>query len=892
MISPTSTKSKIYLKDYQSPHFEITNTKLSFQIQESQVIVSQTSVFKMKELKPILLNGVDLKLISIQIDGKDLTANDYQLDLTNLHSLELKKISDQFTLKIVTEIDPFNNKSLEGLYKSNNYLVTQCEAQGFRKITFFPDRPDVMTSYEVEIEADKNKYPTLLANGDLISTEDLPNHRHKVVWQDPWKKPCYLFALFAGDVGCLKDSFRTKSGKEVSLEIYCDHKKENRCVHAMSSLKKSMLWDEKAFNREYDLNKFMIVAIDDFNSGAMENKGLNIFNSRLLFADFKTTTDLDFFNIESVIAHEYFHNWTGNRITLRDWFQLSLKEGLTVFRDQEFSADMTEKGIQRIRDVDALKEKQFPEDAGPNAHPVRPESCYAVDNFYTATIYEKGAEVIRMMRNILGRKQFASAMENYFNTYDGQAITTDDFRRMILDNSGVNSNLFKKWYEIPGTPHLKVTESYSEKTKEFTLIFEQEKDIFHIPVFIRFFNSKGQKITLKHSHITQNSDGDELINLKEQNLSLLFSDVNEKPIVSLLRNFSAPIFLEKNTSLNDLFVLARFDDDTFNRRQAFSDIYLDIYEKVFKYCQKSPSATPSSLLELIEKENNDLLKVIKSFSSLVSSTALDDTIPALVKCKLLLFPSSQVIAQHLKMIDPKPMVTTEQLIKSQLLIDKFSECEKTLFNLKLEIEKETTANYDNTISAKRELLNNLFDLYTYGVNRDVALNTLEKIDIKFPFNQELFKFRQTLNLNSKDKKVLSIKSFFEKWQNENLVLQKWMQTIADTVSDETFSLVESIYYSDRFDAHNPNQIYSLIRTFSQNILVFHASEKHWSFVLNVIKRVDSYNPQVAARIAGGFQTSVLLPSNSKELLVTTINNFVKENKLSNNVFELLSKYSS
>ncbi|MGE5085190.1 MAG: aminopeptidase N, partial [Bacillota bacterium] len=449
-------QEKIYLKDYKAPAFSVDSIHLDFNLNEDFCrVVAKSQIKQLEPGSALHLNGEDLKLVSVKINGQTLSPSQYQLAA---EEMIIPTVPASFTLEIETQLEPQNNTSLEGLYKSNGIFCTQCEAQGFRKITWFLDRPDVMTSYSVTIEADKAKYPVLLSNGDRIKIEDLGNGRHKAYWSDPHKKPCYLFALVAGDLGVIRDTFTTSSGRKVNLEVYAAHGKQERCWHAMDSLKKSMKWDEEVFGREYDLNEYMIVAIDDFNAGAMENKGLNIFNSRLVLADSNSATDNDFHSIESVVAHEYFHNWTGNRVTLRDWFQLSLKEGLTVFRDQEFSADMTDRGVQRIEDVDALRAGQFAEDAGPNAHPVRPESCMAVDNFFTMTIYEKGSELIRMMQTIVGRKGFRKGMDEYFKRHDGQAVTTDDFAAAISEPNGKDFTQFKRWYHQSGTPVVSIQE--------------------------------------------------------------------------------------------------------------------------------------------------------------------------------------------------------------------------------------------------------------------------------------------------------------------------------------------------------------------------------------------------------------------------------------------------
>jgi aminopeptidase N len=897
MNTQQSVSKKIYLKDYQAPGFEISSTHLNFEIFNDHVIVTQTSSYKLLTSKPIVLNGSSLLLLNISINGQIISNHDQLIDhenetLTfdpNLYITKGTEKNSEFEVKITTKIDPYNNKSLEGLYKSSKYLVTQCEAQGFRKITYFPDRPDIMTSFLVTIEADKIAYPTLLSNGDLIKKEDVPNNRQRVTWKDPWKKPCYLFALFAGDVGSIKEDFKTKSGKKVSLEIYCDHGKENRCLHAMASLKKSMRWDEEVFNREYDLAQYLIVAIDDFNAGAMENKGLNIFNSRLIFADTKTATDADFFNIESVVAHEYFHNWTGNRITLRDWFQLSLKEGLTVFRDQEFSADMTEKGVQRIRDVDTLKEKQFPEDAGPNSHPVRPESCYAVDNFFTATIYEKGAEVIRMMRNLLGRKQFTLAMENYFSKYDGKAITTDDFRKVILDESGIDSGVFKKWYEIPGTPEIQVQEHFDENTKTLSLSVIQKKEVFHFPIFIAFFDKAGNKIKIENDNIKTNSDGEKFLNISEKEFNLKITNLNERPIISFLRNFSAPVKISWSRDLSDLFVLANFDDDTFNRREAFSNIYLALYKELFGLAKENPQDDIASLVKKVDRMNLN----IEKFSDLILATVQNKNLSAVIKSKLLLLPSNQIVIQHLGSLEPQLMLKIENFIKQSSVKKCFSIAHDILLNLKNEIVK-TGPSYSFEVAAQRELLNNLFDLLTYSgaEQKDKLLDLLNQLDIPNNFNQELYSLKFKLALLNNDKRKLEIDHFYTKWANEHLVIQKWMQTIADSNFENTFSLVKDVYKSDKFNSQIPNQVYALLRTFGQNTFVFFAKEEHWDFYLEAIKNIDTFNPQVAARLAASFQTSTLLPKEIRTSLNNKISKVVQANKLSKNTFELLAKYTN
>ncbi|MGB1694037.1 MAG: aminopeptidase N, partial [bacterium] len=465
----------IYRKNYTPPNYRVTEIGLEFKLYENETIVQ--SKLKIESLekdlvkpKSLVLDGEQLELLEIKLDGTTLQSQQYQIETS---SLTIPSVPESFDLEIKVRIHPEKNTSLEGLYRSGTMFCTQCEAEGFRRITYFPDRPDVMARYKTRIEADSERYPVLLSNGNLLQTEDLEDGRHAAVWEDPFPKPSYLFAMVAGNLECLEDRFTTQSGREVLLKIYVEPGNLERTHHAMRSLKESMEWDERRFGREYDLDLFMIVAVDDFNMGAMENKGLNIFNSRLVLASPETATDRDYNLVQGVIAHEYFHNWTGNRVTCRDWFQLSLKEGLTVFRDQEFSADMNSRAVQRISDVNLLRSHQFPEDAGPMSHPVRPDSYQEINNFYTLTVYEKGAEVIRMMHTLLGEDGFRKGMDLYFERHDGQAVTCEDFVSALEDANDFNLKQFRRWYSQSGTPKLEIEGNYNQESKTFTLKVKQ-----------------------------------------------------------------------------------------------------------------------------------------------------------------------------------------------------------------------------------------------------------------------------------------------------------------------------------------------------------------------------------------------------------------------------------
>lgn len=536
----------VYLKNYQPPFFAVETVNLNFDLYDDHALVSSELKLIRQHEGPLHLYGDELELVSVHMNGQKLEPSVYTLQAD---SLVIKNCPDELTLNIVTRIYPQNNTQLSGLYRSNHLFCTQCEAEGFRRITYFLDRPDVLATYTTRISADKKQYPILLSNGNLLESGVTDDGRHWVVWNDPFKKPSYLFALVAGDLACIRDKFVTCTGRTIDLHIYVEPGNEDKCAHAMESLKKSMRWDEEVYGREYDLDIFMIVAVSDFNMGAMENKGLNIFNSKYILARPDTATDQDFADVEGVVAHEYFHNWTGNRITCRDWFQLSLKEGLTVFRDQEFSRDMNSRDVNRIMDVRVLRSAQFPEDAGAMAHPVRPESYQEINNFYTATVYNKGAEVIRMQHTLLGKAGFRRGMDLYFKRHDGQAVTIDDFVAAMEDANHVDLTQFKRWYSQAGTPEVTVTSEYAQG--KLTLKMKQncsptpecqDKKPFHIPIRVALFDAHGHQMSIDK----------DILELKEAEQNFTFTGLSEKPVVSLLREFSAPIKLKYDLTQEEL----------------------------------------------------------------------------------------------------------------------------------------------------------------------------------------------------------------------------------------------------------------------------------------------------------------------------------------------------
>ncbi|MGZ5278990.1 MAG: aminopeptidase N, partial [Pseudobdellovibrionaceae bacterium] len=783
-----------------------------------------------------------------------------------------------FELKIETELKPQENTSLEGLYKSSGVFCTQCEAQGFRKITYFLDRPDVMTKYKVRIEADQKQYPVLLSNGDRTSARQLENGRHEVIWEDPYKKPSYLFALVAGDLGVIKDTFTTRSGKNVDLEIYAAHGMQDRCHFAMLSLKKAMKWDEERFGREYDLNTYMILAVDDFNAGAMENKGLNIFNSRLVFANSQTATDSDYFAIESVIAHEYFHNWTGNRVTLRDWFHLSLKEGLTVFRDQEFSMDQSSRALIRIENVDDLRNYQFAEDAGPNAHPIRPASCYAVDNFFTATIYEKGSEIIRMMQTMVGRPGFRKGMDLYFECHDGQAVIIEDFAKAIAEPNHQNWDQFKLWYSQAGTPVVSVKESYDVKSQSYSLELTQnsaqtsqeksegiEKKPFHIPLVIGLLDDKGQDLKLQSQQTVVNSEDQTLIHLKKQSETFVFENISTRPILSLNRQFSAPIHLKWEASFEDLLFLMKHDSDAFNKWEAAQKIYLKLNSKLiqsFRARQTPELATA----------------VVQAFVSVVENPNLDSDL----KAKLMALPSMDYLAQL------EPVLDGPAFLKAHdLLLEGFAKAsESQLLKIYEAHHGQNVTSLDPKDFGRRRLKNTaLHYLASLPQHQSLVKKQFETAQI---MTDQQSAFANMVDFEN-DLRDMAINQFYQQWKSESLVLNKWFALQASSTHPKTFETVQKLMSHPDFQIKNPNRVFALIRTFGDNLAQFHRPDQDsYAFLADRIIEVDKLNPQTAARLAGAFDVWTKLPEISRQKAHREIERMVRSG-LSSNTHEIVQK---
>lgn len=876
----------ILLKDYRQPDYWIPETALTFELGDEATQVQSTLTVVRNETAdadaPLVLNGEELKLLSVAIDGHTLTPDQYSVE-DGL--LKIPNVSSSFRLSIETEIHPEKNLSCEGLYKSGGIFCTQCEAESFRKITFFPDRPDVMSVFTVTVRADRAKYPILLSNGNPVSNCELPNGRHEAVWHDPFKKPAYLFALVAGDLGVLKDTFTTRSGRNVKLEIYARHGLQDRCRHAMDSLKWSMKWDEDVYGLEYDLDIFMIVVAEDFNMGAMENKGLNVFNANYVLANPETATDSDFDGIMAVVAHEYFHNWTGNRITCRDWFQLSLKEGLTVFRDQRFSSDMGSEAVKRIEEIIRLRTNQFAEDAGPMAHPIRPKSYISIDNFYTMTIYEKGSEVIRMIETIVGRDGFRKGMDLYFERHDGQAVTTEDFVAAMADANKVDLEQFKTWYDQAGTPLIKASSSYDGKSKTFTLTLEQScgpspgqptKLPYHIPVAIGLLGKGGKDIPVESAddgrfvNASAHYGGEtRILHLRESKQTFTFKNVIEKPVLSLLRNFSAPVRVEYDWTDDELAFLMAHDSDAFSKWEASQTLVIRATRKLVE-----------------DRKHGRLFSPVNQLTEAFGPTltgALED--PAFASM-MLVMPAEQYLGQFFSTMDIDALhEVREHLMReiSRVHRTKFEE----LYSI---LSQEGTEGIGPKVSGRRALRAScLFYLALNDQPEDLD-RALVQLKNARNMTDELAALT-ALNRTLKPQRETAIRAFYEKWKSEPLVINKWLAVQAITPREDALDRLQELSKDPIFDANNPNKIYALYVAFSRNNLArFHAKDgRAYRLIADQVMEIDGRNPQVAARLIGAFNQWKMFDPERQELIKGELTRILAKPGLSSNVFEIASK---
>lgn len=815
----------VYLKDYRPSSFTLDTVNLTFDLYDDHALVTSKMKLIRQHEGALHLLGDALELVSIHMNGVELDPSAYKKDQDDLI---LEHCPDSLTLDIVTRIRPQDNTELSGLYRSNHLFCTQCEAEGFRRITYFLDRPDVLAKYTTRISADKKHYPILLSNGNLIDSGTSANGRHWVVWNDPFKKPSYLFALVAGDLACVRDEFVTCKGRKVDLRIYVEPGNEDKCAFAMESLKKAMRWDEEVYGREYDLDIFMIVAVSDFNMGAMENKGLNIFNSKYILARPDTATDEDYVGVESVVAHEYFHNWTGNRVTCRDWFQLSLKEGLTVFRDQEFSRDMNSRDVFRITDVDGLRSSQFPEDSSAMAHPVRPESYEEINNFYTATIYSKGAEVIRMQHTLLGKEGFRRGMDLYFERHDGQAVTIDDFVAAMEDANQVDLSQFKLWYSQAGTPVVEVSSKYHNG--RLTLTMQQhcprtpdgkDKKPFHIPIRIALFNSRGEQMAIDK----------ELIELKESKQSVVFEGLSERPVVSVLREFSAPVRLKDELSQEDLLFLLRHETDGYAKWDAAQRLVLNCLAS----CLQSSS---------------DSWHIPEALLSAFRHVLLDDSLDTDLRDELLSPPGFEEVAATMELVDVTLIEKVRDYFSKQLGLHLFTEL-KQVYE-KLWHEEGQNKNYEQY--QHRGLRNTCLCLMMHA-NEAATLDLCkQQFAARRTMTDQLASFALLVNCADSQSRTQAIDDFYKQWSKEDLVLDKWFAIQAASKLPGTLEQVRHLLQHPKFNIKNPNKVRAIVGAFClANHRNFHAMDgSGYVFLREMLVKVDKLNSQIAARLATPF----------------------------------------
>ncbi|MCX7552678.1 aminopeptidase N [Marinicella sp. S1101] len=875
----SAQKQIIYRKDYQAPNYWVKAVDLAFMVEAEHTLVkarinfSQNIQFDNTEL---FLDGIDLELLEIQINGKLLESNQYKQSTAGLHLYDLPK---EFELKTTVKIYPAKNTALEGLYQSGDFFLTQCEAEGFRKITYYLDRPDVLAPFMVTIVADQSQYPLLLSNGNPLSSGQLGGNRHYAKWFDPHPKPSYLFALVAGDLAVITDSYQTSEGREVTLNIYTEAQNVDACDFAMQSLINSMRWDEERFGLAYDLDVYNIVATDDFNMGAMENKGLNIFNSKYVLAKKDTATDTDFINVEAVIGHEYFHNWTGNRVTCKDWFQLSLKEGLTVFRDQEFTADRQSRSVKKIEDVRYLRAAQFAEDASPMSHSVRPDSYIEINNFYTLTVYEKGAQVVGMYHTLLGEAGFQKGMKLYFQRHDGQAVSCNDFRRAMADANQVDLEQFELWYSQNGTPQVDVQESYDAEKQQHSITLSQKapknfQDLeawqaMHIPVRMSLFNSQGDAYVLDNDNNQQT-----VIELKEQSQTWVFECINEAPVSSLFQGFSAPVIVNHERSSDELAFLMKHDSDSFNRWDAAqkmqSSIIINKYQALLN---DEPYDCPSYFLDsfrhvLLDNETDPAL-----IAEAITLPALKSMMLALNEVDILLLNeakewlvaiiSKALSIEFLSVYNQNYVSETYQVNARQ--VGKRSLKNRCLWYL-LQNNK-----HDKNYQEMAQLAQQQYKTADNYTDAMAALSGLT--------HQQVSGFEDLLG------------EYYTQWQDNALVINKWLSIQATIPAEDTLERVKQLMDLPIFSLKNPNAVRSVIGAFcAGNITQFHAKNgSGYAFLADQVIALDAINPQVAARMVGIFNDFQQFNARIQAKMLLEMKRIHATENLSANVFEIIDR---
>jgi len=828
-----------YRADYAVPAFLVDSLDLRFELDEKATTVAATLALRRNPAAedvhaPLVLDGEGLELLSIALDGRKLTETRYAL---YPEGLTIEGLPDAFTLRTEVRIRPRANKAFEGLFMAGSTFCTQCEAEGFRRITYYPDRPDVMTTWTVTVVADARRCPVLLSNGNLVEEGALDGGRHFARYADPFKKPSYLFALVAGDLRCHAGTFTTASGRTVELGIYVEPENVDKCEHALRSLRKAMKWDEQVFGLECDLDQYKIVAVNDFNMGAMENKGLNVFNSKFVLARPETASDDDYEAIEGVVAHEYFHNWTGNRVTCRDWFQLSLKEGLTVFRDQQFSADMTSRAVKRISDVRVLRTHQFAEDAGPMAHPVRPESYIEMNNFYTVTVYNKGAEVVRMMHTLLGAEGFRRGMDLYFERHDGQAVTCDDFRAALADANGVDLEQFERWYLQAGTPRIAVSGAYDARARTYTLTLRQstpptpgqeEKLSFHVPVAVGLLDPRGADVPLRLAGEERAGPATRVLELRGEEASFTFVDVPERPVPSLMRGFSAPVVVECEHSAADLAFLAAHDGDPFNRWDAGEKHALRTLLGLVADLQ---AGRPLAL-------DGDF---VRAFRATLGDGRLDRSLKALA----LVLPDEPWLAEQMETADPEAVHAARNFARAALAAALRDE----LLDGYRENAQEGPYRIDQESIGARRLKNVCLAYLTAHRAEDFVPLCAEQFRAADNMTDQIAALGLLCHIDRPEREE-ALAAFHERWKRDPLVIDKWFSVQALSDLPDVLPRVERLMEHPDFTLENPNRARALVGAFGTgNFAHFHAaSGAGYAFLAERVLELDAQNPQVASRL--------------------------------------------
>lgn len=887
-----------YLKDYQPPLFTIETTDLRFDLYEDHADVESILLFKRNEQQgagvgdSLILHGSHLTLQSLELDGRILQKGQYLLDDESLTIPELSSVlgrePDRFELRCVTRIEPQNNTALEGLYKSRTMFCTQCEAEGFRRITYYLDRPDVMSRFTTTVIAEKERYPVLLSNGNNIASGEVEgdSSRHWVTWEDPFKKPSYLFALVAGDLVSMDDSYTTASGRDIKLQIFVEEKDLDKIDHAMNSLKNAMRWDEEVYGREYDLDIFMIVAVDDFNMGAMENKGLNIFNTSCVLANPKTTTDVAFQRVEAVVAHEYFHNWSGNRVTCRDWFQLSLKEGFTVFRDSEFSADMGSRTVKRVEDVAFLKTVQFAEDAGPMAHSVRPDSYMEISNFYTVTIYEKGAEVVRMISLLLGAGNFRKGTDLYFERHDGQAVTTEDFVKAMEDASGIDLGQFRRWYSQAGTPVLTVSGKYDQDSATYCLQIKQEcpptpgqssKEPFHIPLRVGLLDPDGTELPLRLAGESDAQGSDRVLAVTEKEQEFVFQDVRQAPIPSLLRSFSAPVRLKFDYSDKDLFFLMVHDSDGFNRWQAAQALATNTMESLQTALAKGKALQMDPLLG-------------QAYAGVLKAAADDPGLDKAMVAHLLSLPSESLLIEQSDTAAVDDIHRVREFVANTLASELLPQFAATYEGNQL----AGPYSADSDAMAQRALKNCALAYLVRTGDSTWLQRCHQQFQSADNMTDQFAALRALVHSHSEEGVELgrqALEQFYQQWQQEALVVDQWFAVQASNPAEKCLERVRALMDHPAFSLKNPNKVRSLIGAFcGQNHINFHRIDgSGYEFLADQVIALDRLNPQIASRLLTPLTRWKKFDSKRQALMQAQLQRIKATPDLSRDAFEVVEK---